>query len=289
MIILPKVGCGGIAREELSTLVDSELSGDDRAARHRGRFGKDGGGDMTTDGPAVAKGGLPWWAKTLVVAVGIVLLIGWRVEDAAVARLQPPRNAWFGGGTATVSVTAGEARTVYWDLWSIGGRGVKPTAQCTAMDLQSGSELALEKVGTLRVGDIVALATMRPTRTGPVALTCSSMRTRRSAFALGTEVPPPGFLNGVANYSGNATSVVYVIGFLISGLIVFSLLPVRPAMRVWVFRFWAPLLIAALLVFPMNSVWDGFLFWLLWFGIGSLYWRGKKTKPAPTTTTEDAS
>ena len=42
-------------------------------------------------------------------------------------------------------------------------------------------------VGTLRVGDIVASATMRPTRTGAVALTCSSMRTRTYTVA-GTAV-----------------------------------------------------------------------------------------------------
>ena len=244
------------------------------------------GGDVTADGvvagPVRPRATLPWWGRGLVVAIGLVFLIGWRREDASVARIAPVADTWFSSGqTVTVELTAGQPRTVYWDFQNI-QRSVRATAECRAVERQSGSEIALEKVaGDLRVGNWKSLVTVRPSRSGSVELSCYSTGAKTARFGVGQEVPAPRLLNGVANYSGSGLALLLVgLVFVVPVLIAPWFLPQKPAARTWVFRFWAPLLIAVVLTVSQSSLWDGFLFGLLWYGIGWFYWRNKSRSAA---------
>ena len=248
----------------------------------------DVGGDRHS-GSDASRANLPRWGWALVVAVGVLLFVCWNREDASVARISPPSHTWFGSGqSAQVELTAGEPKSIYWEFTNaIRGRrgfGVRATADCRAVDAQSGSEVQLTRIGgDLRVGDWKALFTVKPQRTGTVRVVCHAKLAKTSTFGFGQEVPAPRLFNGVANYSGNGLGIMLVgLTFLIPAIIVFSFFPVKPVAKAWFFRFWAPLLIAAALILGMSSAWNGFLSWIIWYGVVALSaWRRRTKDPVP--------
>jgi hypothetical protein len=241
--------------------------------------------------PSETRANLPRWGWALVVAVGVLLFVCWNREDASVARISPPSHTWFGSGqSAQVELTAGEPKTIYWEFTNAirsrgrRGAGVRATAECWSVDAQSGAEVRLTRIGgDLRVGDWKALFTVKPQQTGTVRVVCHAKRAKTSTFGVGQEVPAPRLFNGVANYSGNGLGMILVgLTFLIPAVIVFSFFPVKPIAKAWFFRFWAPLLIAAALILSFSSAWNGFLFWIIWYGVVALSgWRRRTKDPVP--------
>ena len=90
----------------------------------------------------------------------------------------------------------------------------------------------------------------------------------RAQFVVGAQLPSPRPLSGVSTYSGSAAGLMLVaLCVVVPALLVLAVVPITPGVRVWVFDFWASLLIAALLVLTLRSTGNAVFFWVLWFGI----------------------
>ena len=227
--------------------------------------------------PTETRAKLPRWVWALVVAIGLLLFVGWSREDASVARLSPSPDTWFGSEQpAQVELTAGETKTIYWRGANTGGRGTRSTADCRAVD-RSGADVELRPAERWRVGDWSTRYNVSSSKPGSVTITCHTTNVRNATFGVGQEVPPPRLLNGVANYSGNRVNPLLLLMAVLSpALIIFSCSPAKPIARAWVFRFGTPLVIATALVLFMSSVWEGFSFWITWYAvIAWSAWRGR--------------
>jgi hypothetical protein len=204
----------------------------------------------------------------LIAAVGLVFVLGMVREQSTTAALLPPSDGWFSSGqTVSVPVTAGESKTVYWDFENE-VRRVRATAKCVARDRQSGAAIALTPIGgDLRVDNRKALATMKPPRSGTVDLTCMAQGARRSQFGVAKEIPAPRPLNGVEAAGRGIGLALTALALLVPACIVLALIPLRPAVRAWLFGFFAPLLFAVVLALGFNSVMPGLLLGVVWYAV----------------------
>jgi hypothetical protein len=225
---------------------------------------------------------IPWWARAILAAVALLMLVGWVVEDRAGAELLPPLDSQFGNGQSlTVTLPAGETRTVYWEFVSLhSGRGTpeskRARAECQVRDRDSGTEISVRKEGRKRVDTWKEVATFTAERAGSFTITCRDVNTRSSQFGVGAEAPNPRLLNGVEDYSnGPIFWTMFGLGFMVVGLIILSITPASATTKHWCYWFWFPLAGSLLMAFGgMNSFWNGFAFWIFWlFGAGWVLFR----------------
>jgi hypothetical protein len=93
-----------------------------------------------------------------------------------------------------------------------------------------------------------------------------------SRFGVGKEAPAPRFFNGVEDTGRGMGLILVGLAFLGPAVIVLALCPLRPAVRAWLFGFWAPLLLALLFTFGANSIWDGLFIGAVWYTVLGFRW-----------------
>lgn len=199
--------------------------------------------------------GPPWWAWIAGAVAAGLIAAGMIAEGRSAAALAPPSDARFGNHqTMTLQLPAGEGRTVYARFRNTGRGRPRPHADCQALARESGATVVQQPVdGLVNVSNWRAVLTLSAPRAATVDLTCRG----GWRYGVGPALPPPRIFDGVERgFNGAGLAMVGLI-FVLGGVLVVAVVPLRATVKTGIYRFWAPVLAGAVVTVAMNSLWNG--------------------------------